>query len=291
MRPIFAAVLLAVLATTGGLLMSGCRPSESLPFSTETDEPLFQRGKAMQRAGRTQEALDAFHKVIAKRGGDAPEAHFECGLIYLQHLKDPVAAIYHLRRYLAAQRPDAPQAARTRELIDTAMKEFARTLPAQPFEGQTKLLDLMDTVDQLTKENYQLKEEIARLRGVPMTSRPLPTLTPSRSVPRSAPAEEAAAEPVEPEAAPAVPVPPPTRSAYPANSATSNAAPRASPVNPGPAPAAGKVHVVQKGESLYSISRQYYGNGSRVNDIVAANSGLLQDRNTPLKIGMQLKLP
>jgi hypothetical protein len=87
------------------------------------------------RSGRSQEALDAFLKVVAKRGGDAPESHLECGILYLQHIKDPVAAIYHFNKYLAL-RPNSPQAEHTRELIETAKKEFARTLPAEPFEGQ-----------------------------------------------------------------------------------------------------------------------------------------------------------
>ena len=49
--------------------------------------------------------------------------------------------------------------------------------------------------------------------------------------------------------------------------------------------------MVQKGDSLYSISRQYYGTGAKVDEIVAANRGVLQDRGTPLKIGMQIRLP
>ena len=300
MRPIYAAALLVLLVITGGLMLPGCRPNETLPFADEKDEPHYQRGKQLQRAGRTQEALEAFLRVVDKRGGEAPESHFECGLIYLQHLKDPVAAIYHFRKYLGAQRPGSPLVERTNELIDTAKKEFARTLPAAPFEGQNKLLDLMETVDQLTKENYQLKEQIAQLRGVPLSSRPLPSAT--RAAAPAVPMEDAAAEPVEPETAPAVPITPPARTAppsvnppgrpaYPAvNSAPSRPGPGPS-LTATPAPASGRVHVVQKGESLFSISRQYYGNGSRVNDIVAANRGILQDRNSPLKIGMQLKLP
>jgi nucleoid-associated protein YgaU len=52
-----------------------------------------------------------------------------------------------------------------------------------------------------------------------------------------------------------------------------------------------RVHTVGKGDSLYSISRKYYGSGAKVDEIVAANRAVLQDRSTPLKIGMQLKLP
>ena len=61
--------------------------------------------------------------------------------------------------------------------------------------------------------------------------------------------------------------------------------------NTPPAAPTGRVHTVGKGDSLYSISRKYYGNGAKVDEIVAANRGVLQDRSTPLKIGTQLKLP
>lgn len=283
MRSVLASVLLAMLVLTGWVGLAGCRPNDSMPFASEVDEPHYRRGTTLLRGGRTQEALEAFLKVIEKRGGDAPESHLECGILYLQHLKDPVAAIYHFRKYLAL-RPTSPQAARARELIETAMKEFARTLPASPFEGQVERLDLRETVARLQKENYELKEEIARLRGLPASSRPVPA---GAGVAESGDDEDAAA-PVsaeEPEPAPIIPVSEPEVRR--ADAATAPARPAAATATV----ASGRVHVVQKGDSLFSISRRYYGNGSRVDAIVAANRGLLQDRNTPLRIGMQLKLP
>jgi len=54
----------------------------------------------MERSGQNQIALEAFLKVIEKRGDDAPESHLEAGLIYLNHIKDPIAAIYHFRKYI-----------------------------------------------------------------------------------------------------------------------------------------------------------------------------------------------
>ncbi|MFT3829713.1 MAG: LysM peptidoglycan-binding domain-containing protein [Opitutaceae bacterium] len=296
MRSVFAAALLSLLVVTGWVGLTGCQPDENLPFASEVDEPHYRRGTQLLRGGRSQEALEAFLKVIEKRAGDAPESHLECGILYLQHIKDPVAAIYHFRKYLAL-RPTSPQAPRARELIETAMKEFARTLPAKPFEGQVERLDLMETVERLQKENYQLKEQIAQLRGLPAGSRPFGST--SRDPESSAePAENpvAVAPEEEPEPAPMIPVPTPT----PRPAATASVAQQ--PANPASTAATvgstsqtpatgGRLHTVQKGDSLFSISRQYYGNGSRVNDIVAANRGLLQDRNTPLKIGMQLKLP
>ena len=298
MRPVVAAFLLVLLVITGAMVLPGCQPNDSLPFAAEVDEPHYRRGTQLLRSGRAQEALEAFLKVVEKRGGEAPESHMECGILYLQHIKDPVAAIYHFRKYLAL-RPNSPQASRTRELIDTATKEFARTLPARPYEGQVKMLDMMESVERLQKENYQLKEQIAQLRGLPVPARSFGATSPPS--PAAAAGEDTAqAEPdPEPVAAPAIPIPATRPTPAAVQSPTRPPAPAvqhpirpATPAAAAPAPAAtGRVHTVQKGESLFSISRQYYGNGGRVNDIVAANRGVLSDRSSPLKIGMQLKLP
>ncbi len=281
MRSAFAAICFAVLVVVGGMGLAGCQPNENLPFAAEIDEPLYRRGMQLLRGGRSQEALEAFLKVVEKRGGEAPESHLECGILYLQYIKDPVAAIYHFRKYLAL-RPNSPQATRTRELIETATKEFARTLPAGPFEGQVERLDLRDTVARLQQENFQLKEQIAQLRGLPASMRPqIAAAAPSASSPEPEGEPQETDMAPESDVAPAIPV----------------AAPRLTQPGPSPQPVApplapsGRVHTVQKGDSLYSISRQYYGNGGKVPEIVAANRGTLQDRNTPLKIGMQLKLP
>jgi LysM repeat protein len=299
MRSVFAAVVLALLVVAGWVGLAGCQPNENLPFASEVDEPHYRRGTQLLRGGRSQEALEAFLKVVEKRGGDAPESHLECGILYLQHIKDPVAAIYHFRKYLAL-RPTSPQAARTRELIDTATKEFARTLPAGPFEGQVERLDLLETVERLQKENYELKSQVAQMRGLPVPAQTM--ITPPRAAPvqEAAPAEEAAVEPSpaeEPEAAPMVPVqnlrptPSPVASLPVATPTVVQGRTVASVPPAAPPTNTSRVHTVQKGDSLYSISRQYYGSGGKVADIVAANRGVLSDRSTPLKIGMQLKLP
>jgi LysM repeat protein len=287
MRRVFVASVFSLLVVTSWVGLTGCEPNESLPFASEVDEPHYRRGAQLLRGGRTQEALEAFLKVIDKRGGDAPESHLESGILYLQHLKDPVAAIYHFRKYLE-MRPSSPQAARTRELIETATKEFARTLPAQPFEGQVKVLDLMEQVERLQKENTQLKEQISQALTAAGFKRPAGNVG-------SATQETDSAAPTEPEAEPVVAVPAETPAPPP-------------PVRPTPLPAiqkpvttvasagttstpGGRVYTVKRGDSLYSISRQYFGNGSRIDDIVAANRPLLSSRTSPLKPGMQLRIP
>jgi nucleoid-associated protein YgaU len=59
-----------------------------------------------------------------------------------------------------------------------------------------------------------------------------------------------------------------------------------------PAAATGtRHHVVVKGDTLFSLAQRYYGNRSRWRDIYAANRGTLASENSPLKIGVGLKIP
>ncbi len=61
---------------------------------------------------------------------------------------------------------------------------------------------------------------------------------------------------------------------------------------PAKAPASGvRHHVVVKGDTLFSLAQRYYGSRSRWRDIFAANRGVLASENSPLKIGVDLKIP
>ena len=133
----------ALLALAALLLVAGCDRGDSLTLSSEIDEPFYRQGQSLSKQGRNQEALNAYLKVIAKRDDTAPESHLEAGLILLRHVKDPIAAIYHFRKYLELQ-PNSRQAVYVRGLIDTSKREFARTLPATPLESQADQLEKQD---------------------------------------------------------------------------------------------------------------------------------------------------
>jgi tetratricopeptide (TPR) repeat protein len=89
----------------------------------------------MERQGRWDEALAAYLKVIDRRGDAAPESNLDAGLIYLNHIKDPIYAIYYFRRYLELE-PNSKQAVYVKGLIDAAKREFARALPGQPLRAR-----------------------------------------------------------------------------------------------------------------------------------------------------------
>jgi hypothetical protein len=280
------------------LWLAGCTESDRVKTAAEIDEPAYREGQAMLKSGRRQEALSAFLKVVDKRGDDAPESHLEIGLLYAQHINDPLSAIYHFRKYLAL-RPNSPQAPLVRQRIDAATREFARTLPAQPLENQLQRVDLVAALDKLKQENEALKQELADLKAG------------RNAVAGSGPDNPPAATPATPAVAPGIsfnvetvptvrtrPAPPPASSPVkaPVRNAT-QAPPRTAPAPQAQAttaatkPAAGaRRHTVQQGDTLSKIALQYYGNRAKWRDIYAANRDVMKNEGD-LRAGMTLKIP
>lgn len=235
--------------------LSACAPGDGMELVSEAEERSFQRGKQLLREGRRQEALSAFLSVIEKRRGEAPESHLEAGELFRTHIRDPISSIYHYRKYLELT-PNSAQAPHVRQLIDTATKDFAAALPAQPMRVQHERLDLLEAMERLQRENVELKQEISSLRQ----ERARLQLTTAGAVPRA------------PSSAPAVT--PQQRSR--------EAAPAASPSH--------RTYTVEGGDTLSRISGKMYGTNSRWSDIFEANRDVLRDENS-LKIGMKLRIP
>jgi nucleoid-associated protein YgaU len=250
----------ALIASTAALLIfSACAPS-GVEVVGETDEKQYQLAKEYQKAGRTEEALSAFIRVIDARR-DAPESHFEAGYIYLNSMKDPIKAIYHFDRYIQFK-PQSPQATQVRQLIETAQKEFARQLPAQPYQGELDRIDLMDLVKSLKLENDSLKRELVtaqkrvqQLESIVSGARRVPTAV---SAPR----------------APTVP------------QVQNSIVP---PVAPDPS-SVPRSYTVQSGDSLSAISRKVYGTPTRWIDIYQANRDRMTSENA-LRVGQELRIP
>ncbi len=241
--------------------------SELVEIVRETDEKQYQLAKGYQSQGREEEALSAFLRVIDARR-DSPESHFEAGYIYLKEMKDPVSAIYHFKSYIQLK-PDSNQIAQVEQLIETAQKEFARQLPASPYEGQLNSINLLDLVDGLKRENEILKREsVAAKRMVKqleaMLGGPLRTST---NMPVNV--ESLASD--QPNAT------------VDQSSSLSTDLPQAPAVLP-------RAYAVQPGDSLSSISREFYGTVSRWNDIYQANRDRISSENA-LRVGQVLRIP
>ena len=241
--------------------MGGCSPDTAL--AKETDERSYRRGKSLLREGRKDEALQAFLSLIGARP-DAAESHLEAGLIYLNHLKDPLAAIYHFRSYLALS-PQGQYADFVKELILTAQKDFAQTLPGEPFGDSVDRVDLMETVKQLKEENtrqkqmiLQLQRELAEQEGQLLSYQE--RLNIQRTQPRSPT-----------QVAPIIIQQPPVS-------------------NPATQQAGARTYTVESGDTLSRISAKMYGTSARWTEIFQANTDQLPSPNA-LKPGQVLRIP
>ena len=271
------------------LLLGGCGDSDRFTYANETDEPNYREGQSLLKSGRRQEALTSFLKVIDRRRDDAPESHLEVGLLYVQHINDPLSAIYHFRKYLA-QRPNSPQAPLVRQRIDAAIREFARTIPAQPLENQVQRVDLVATLDKLKQENDSLKQQLADARSARGNPLPLadellsaapPAVTTNSNNTVSFTVETVPT--VRTRAMPAAP-----RSGLPP--AVTPTRPTPPPSAPPPATTAARKHVIRPGDTLSKLALQYYNNRAKWRDIYAANKGIMKNESD-LRAGMELKIP
>jgi len=246
-------------------LLGGCAPG-GVEVVSEIDENQYQLAQDFKKEGRTEEALSAFLRVIDARRV-APESHLEAGYIYLRTMKDPVRAIYHFDRYLQFK-PQSPLATQVRQLIETAEKEFARQLPARPYQGDLERIDLMELVKSLKQENDTLKRELVaaqkrvdQLQNLVGQARRMPA-------PQSSQTGAGGGSTI-------------TRQA-PAATVTRSSSP-----DPAEVP---RAYTVQSGDTLSTISTRFYGTPSRWIDIYQANRDRLSSENA-LRVGQEIRIP
>lgn len=303
LRLILRSPAFSALLALGVLCGGGCMRNDRQMAADETAEPEYQRGLQLEKQGRPQEALAAYLKVIALRGEDAsPESHLEAGVINLQHVKDPLEAIRHFKKYLELQ-PNSPHADLVRQQIDAAKRDFSRTLLAQPLENPSDRIKFQDQIASLQRENDQLKAEVAALRGgAPAPSGAVAVAAPTgrQRTPSAAPGGDAPVPLVEsapvltstfgpPVSAPAAPS---SRSAPATQPPASRAsAPKAAPKS---APsAASRRYTVQPKDTLFKIAQRYPAGGStsvRARAIFDANRDVMKSE-TDLRPGMELRIP
>ena len=263
------------------LSLTGCSDDNSLEIVPERDEKHFNRGQIKLGEQRYDEALDAFLKVIEKRK-EAPESHLESGRLYQVYLGDPVAAIYHYRKYLEYE-PNSDQAPLVRQMIESAKKDFARQLPGQPYDDEIERLDLLEIIESVRAENLELKRQLAasrtrveQLEGATVSAPSFSTATSgasSSTTSRSGSTAGSAAAP------------------RPTTTTTTTTRPAATTSAPATATANGmRLYTVQEGDTLSRISTKFYGTPARWQDIFNANRDTLPSPHA-LRLGQQIKIP
>lgn len=311
-RRSFVSVFLCMCMCAVLLLAAGCwRADNSGGYAAEVDEPEYRRAKEFLKQGRNPEAMSEFNKVLAKRGlNNAPETHLDMAILYQQHMGEPLSAIYHYEKYLLLM-PNAPRRDVVLQRIEAAKRDFASRLPGRPsLDLAGAPADYVETINRLRTQNEQLRAAL-------LAAQAAAGLAPSNANPRAAGRPVAVANPVvvaspdspfaqntpsatqpvqtgaggQPQNTPASPaaVSQPARQ-QPAQAQTQQPATRTQPQPQAPV----RRHVVKQGDSLYGIARQYYGGSvtnAHIEAIVNANRDVLESRDTPLRPGMQLKMP
>jgi LysM repeat protein len=266
----FAHHAAAILALAALAMGAGCNHhGDQIEVVAETDEKQYQYAEQMLKEDRQTEALAAFQRVINKRPDDAPESHLEAGRLCIKLKNDPIEAIYHYQKYLAAK-PNSEQAPMVRGLIDTAKKEFARSLPGQPYHGEYERLDLIDQIRTLTAQNDELRRELATGQPGPAANPPANQGVALASLPPT-PQDNIAAAPLSP-----------------LNS--NNSANTAAAQKNATKSATAHSYTVEGGDTLSRISSKVYGTKNRWKDILEANSDQLKSAKD-LKPGQVLKIP
>jgi len=185
-----------------------------------------------------------------------------------------------------------------RGLIDTARREYARTLPGRPLESQVTGIDQADRVKSLERELEDLRSENAALRSLA----PAPLMRSSRTtIELGEPPPVSATNPTpagndpirlrlpEPERAPVLAMPPPKQGLISPAPTRPNPSTSAPPTRSGTTKStSGRKHIVGPGDTLYAIAKKY---GVKMEDIVAANRDQLPGVTSPLRKGAELKIP
>lgn len=250
--------LFFIILSVTSIFFTACDPN-ALNVQREEEENTYRRAKRFKREGRQEEALKSYLKVIANRAS-APESHLNAGLLYLEHRRDPISAIYHFNRYLELE-PSNDKTQLVRQQIEAAKRLFISNLPGQPYQGEYERLDLMKEIKQLETQNKSLQEQLLVMQQQLASSNAIVTAT------RIAPSSSTSFQQKK-------------RKETTRNLTTT----------PSQADSVKSIYVVQKGDTLSSISRQIYNTPSRWMDIYRANKDKLSTPNQ-LKVGQKLRLP
>lgn len=309
------------------LLLISCDKEDPRLEAEDDRNPYFKEAQEAIHDRDYEKAVKAYETALRKNPKVAA-AHFEIGMLYSEKLGDPIKTIYHLQRFLD-ERPTTDKAEMAKGHLDNAKITFAATLPNSPVQNAELFAKVQADNISLKKEREELYKKITDLEHSLVTvkeeqSKSLVMLE-EEKVKGAKALEEAAAKAAQSIAAVATPVIPgnqntgvPTDKITPV-AVTQNTPPAtaqaqtilapetprtpvvgtiksATPVvNAAVTPngvASPKSYTIQKGDTLWKISKMFYPKDvvNGIERIKNANLDQLPE-GKPLKIGTPITIP
>lgn len=146
---------LGAMLAAGCLLLAGCSSQVAGLDDRDFRDPLIRRANSRERQGDKDGAIACLNKAL-ERKPDLAQAHLQLGLLYDEHKKDYLRAIYHYQCYLE-QRPSAQKRGLIEDRIRTAKMSYSASISEQSSEIAKKMLALEE-------ENARLKTNLREVR-------------------------------------------------------------------------------------------------------------------------------
>jgi tetratricopeptide (TPR) repeat protein len=251
-------------------VLTACERSAPVSDAAAEQEVNYLRAKKLCEQQDFPAAAEFYKKTLSVNP-DFAKAHLELGLLSDDKLGDPIAAIYHYRRYLEL-RPDSEKRQLVEDFVERAKVSLASKLPQSPIVDPGELTRLQHEKVALLQENATLRSRVAELEKAATVAATTIAETPTAAV---------------------VSTPTPTSvvTPSPATTVVMAAAPVTAFAEPQPGEAVrAHTYVVQKGDTLQSLALRYYGTRSAWEKIYQANRSGLPSKNQ-LKVGQQLVIP
>ena len=243
------------------LLAVGCSDNRLL----DDRNPYFLRGVQLLQEHKNEEAIEAFEKCLRLNPG-AAKAHLQLGMLYEDVRTDPLTAVYHYRCYLTA-RPESENSEAVTRWLERAERACLNDLQGRygsPAPALTEEPVTVPAVDPAQKKNRAKTREpeadlLERVKSLSGELQALRQRLHEQTQQLVAKAHKAAKETIE-------------------------------NVTRQPEKTEERVHIVERGDTLSQLARDYYGTLKHWPALRDHNRNVLKGKDV-LTPGMKLRIP